>query len=312
MLKESEPTVTIILATYNRVKVIGKMLDSIKDQTFKNWECLIIDDGSSDNTEQIVSSHIKNDERFIYLNRPEAYRRGLPGSRNYGLDKAKGDYLIFFDDDDIAHPRNLEICLNGLLNSDNDFFHYCKKSFTTTFPKYREIAGPIDHYEIGSNQFEKVVTNKIALASCTVMWSKKCFVNIRFNESLNYAEEWECYTRILLAGYKGVGIDEILYFNRKHQASNTGEFWKGDKKRRASNEKAIELVIEDLQNKDLLSKYLIRHFVQMSVFLKNKTILEHVLAKSNMAIIEKLKYRFFYKCYPVLVLGHRTKKLLKK
>lgn len=304
--------ISILLATFNRAHLIEEMLDSISKQTFGNWECLIIDDGSSDNTEQIVSSYIKNDERFNYLKRPDAYRKGLPGSRNYGLDKAKGKYIIFFDDDDIAHPRNLEICLNKLRNTGSDFCHYRKKSFTESIPDFQSITEFEQNYKIGQDQIEQVIMNKIALASCTVMWKKECFVNIRFNETLNYAEEWECYTRILLEGYKGVGIEKVLYYNRKHSNSNTGEFWRGDKKRRNSNEKAVKLVIDNLQNKGLLSKYLTRHFIQMSVFLKNKDILDHALVKSNLTRKQKLKYRIFHKCYPFLSLGHRAKKLLKK
>ncbi|WP_339655006.1 glycosyltransferase, partial [uncultured Salegentibacter sp.] len=262
--------------------------------------------------EELVKKISNKDKRFKYLKRSSAHLKGLPGSRNYGLNQAQGDYIVFFDDDDLVHPQNLEICLETIKRTEKDFCHFKKRSFTETVPKQKEISQPVSYYEIGLKQIEQVVTNEIALASCTVLWKKECFEELRFNENLAYAEEWELYTRILSEGYYGVGIDEILYFNRKHQASNTGEFWSGDKKRRASNEKAIKLVIENLQNKDLLSRYLIRHFVQMSVFLKNKTILEHVLAKSNMTIIEKLKYRFFHKYYPVLVLGHRTKKLLKK
>ncbi len=304
--------VSIIIATFNRAHLITGALDAICRQTFKDWECLIIDDGSSDNTEQIVSSYIKNDKRFTYLRRPDNYEKGLPGSRNYGLDEATGNFIVFFDDDDLVHPQNLEICLETIKRTEKEFCHFKKRSFTETVPKQKEITQPVKYYGIGSKQIGQVVTNEIALASCTVLWKKKCFEKLRFNENLAYAEEWELYTRILSEGYYGVGIDEILYFNRKHQASNTGEFWEGDKKRRDSNEKAIKLVIENLQNKDLLSRYLIRHFVQMSVFLKNKSILEHLLAKSNLTILEKIKYRFFYECYPVLVLGHRTKKLLKK
>lgn len=300
------------MATYNRAHLISEGLQSIAAQTIRNWECLVVDDGSSDNTEELVKKISNSDKRFKYFKRSTAHLKGLPGSRNYGLNQAQGDYIVFFDDDDLVHPQNLEICLGTIKRTEMDFCHFKKRSFTETVPKQKEIPQPVSYYGIGLKQIEQVVTNEIALASCTVLWKKECFEKLKFNESLAYAEEWELYTRILSEGYYGVGIDEILYFNRKHHSSNTSEFWEGDQKRRDSNEKAIKLVIDNFQNKDLLSRYLIRHFIQMSVFLKNKIILEHVLAKSNLTSIEKLKYRFFYKCYPVLVLGHRTKKLLKK
>lgn len=301
------------MATFNRAHLISKTLNSILAQTYINWECLVIDDGSTDNTRGKVKDFTENDSRFKYLKRPDIHQKGLPGCRNYGLNLAKGEYIIFFDDDDIIHPQNLEICQKILENTAKDFCHYKKQSFTKKLlPQASEIHKPIKKYSIGIKEIEKVVSNKIALASCTVMWRKECFDEERFIESLNYAEEWECYSRILLEGFKGVGIDQILYFNRKHPNSNTGEFWEGDKKRRESNEKAIKLVIENLQNKGFLSPQLFRYFVQMSIFLKNKSILEYVFSKSDSGFITRSQYRLLYKFYPILVLGHRTKKLLKK
>jgi glycosyltransferase involved in cell wall biosynthesis len=307
-----EPKISIILGTFNRAHFILASLESVSKQTFKNWECLIIDDGSSDNTKQIVSSYIKDDKRFNYLERPDSYKKGLPGARNYGLDMAEGDFIIFYDDDDVSHPQNIEICLKSLLDSGTDFCHYKKKSFTTYAPNYEYLKFPIAQYEIGLNQIEQVVSNKLALASCTVMWRKECFTNIRFNEYLTYAEEWECYTRILLEGYKGVGIDEVLYFNRKHPASNTGEFWAGDTSRKASQVKAMKLVIDKLKHKKLLSRSLIRYFVQMGIFLKERSVLDYVLQISKASFSVRTKFRMLYTVYPVFVIGHRTKNLIKK
>jgi GalNAc5-diNAcBac-PP-undecaprenol beta-1,3-glucosyltransferase len=307
-----KPNVSIIIATYNRAHLILESLNSVVNQTYDNWECLIIDDGSSDDTETVVNKLLKNDSRFRYLKRPKHHKKGLPGCRNYGLSQAEGNYIIFFDDDDIAHPLNLELCVSELEKSNTSFCRYLRTTFTGNFHEKWNKSKDYDVSSFRMGNLEEMITGKIPFNSCQIMWTKDCFDEERFNESLMYAEEWELYQRVLSKGKKGINISKVLYFGRKHPNSNTGEFWKGDKKRRESNEKAIKLVIDNLQNKDLLSRYLIRYFVQMSVFLKNKTILEYVLAKSNMTIVEKIKYRFFYEYYPVLVLGHRTKKLLKK
>jgi len=306
------PEITILLGTYNRAHLIPETLVSITAQTYEHWECLIVDDGSVDNTEEVVKGFIERDSRFKYLKRPDKHRKGLPGCRNYGLDLSIGKYIIFFDDDDIAHPQNLEVCLKILKDTDADFCHYRKESFTNELPDVYGINLPVSKFSIGLEEIEKVITNKIALASCTVMWRKECFGYERFMESLDYAEEWECYTRILMKGFKGVGIHEVLYFNKKHANSNTGEFWQGDKDRRLSYKKAIKLVIDNLQHEKLLSKRLIRYFVQLSIFLKDRSILEYVLSESDSRFDSKLRYRLLYKFYPVLVVGHRTKKILKK
>src|SRR5258705_6384267 len=105
----SIPKVTIIMATYNRSHFILETLSSIQNQTYSEWECLIIDDGGTDNTLEIITPVLDTDLRFKFVKRPDQYKKGLPGCRNYGLDLAKGDYIIFFDDDDIVHPQNLEL-----------------------------------------------------------------------------------------------------------------------------------------------------------------------------------------------------------
>jgi len=306
------PNISIIMATYNRAHLISESLEAVAAQTHINWRCLIIDDGSVDNTEEVVKGFTERDSRFKYLKRPNRHRKGLPGCRNYGLELSKGKYIIFFDDDDIAHPQNLEVCLKILKSTDADFCHYRKESFTNELPEVSKINLPVSKFSIGLEEIERVITNKIALASCTVMWRKECFEYERFIESLDYAEEWECYTRILIRGVRGVGINEVLYFNKKHANSNTGEFWLGDGYRRQSYKKAIKLVIDNLQHEKLLSKRLIRYFVQLSIFLKDQSILEYVLSESDSRFDSKLRYRLLYKFYPVLVVGHRTKKILKK
>src|SRR5680860_884854 len=97
---EKKTQVSIIMATYNRSHFIGETLDSILNQAFENWECLIIDDGSTDNTKEFLRPYVLKDSRFEYYERTKDHKKGLPGCRNQGLEIAKGDYIIFFDDDD--------------------------------------------------------------------------------------------------------------------------------------------------------------------------------------------------------------------
>ena len=85
----------------------------------------------------------------------------------------------------------------------------------------------------------------------------------------------------------------------------------GDEERRASMIKAVKLVVENLKQKKLLSGRLIRYFMQMGIFLKEKSIVEYVLEISNVNFLIRTKYRMLYKFYPIIVIGHRTKKRLK-
>ena len=289
------------MATYNRGHLIKESLESIQNQTFSNWECLIIDDGSEDNTANLVDKYTSKDSRFTYLPRSQDYKKGLPGCRNQGLDLAKGEFIVFFDDDDIVHQENLQACYNLLKGNDFQFCRYEKKPFwkTTDEIDFKPIKDP--KFKIFKcSDLDKMIIGRIPFASCCVLWDKKCFENIRFNENLMYAEEWECYSRILSTGYKGLLIDEVLYYNRKHRNSNTGEFYRKDKKRLSSKITGSNLIIKHLGEKKLLSNRLKKFFIQLGFQLKSLEIIDNTLHYSGAGFFEKLKYKIGFKAYPVL------------
>lgn len=305
------PEVTIIMATYNREYLIMDTLLSIQEQTFKNWECLIIDDGGTDNTFKVITPILENDQRFKYIKRPEDYSKGLPGCRNYGIDLAKSNYIIFFDDDDIVHSDNLKIAVEVIEVKNADFCHYQKKSFEEQKPIIEnaqiKIIGSIDKSDI-----KKVVTQKIGLASCTVLWKKKCFESIRFEESLFYAEEWECYSRIIMENFKGIMISNVLYYNRKHANSNTSEFYRNNPVRKASKQKAILLIVENLQARNLLGNALMRYFVQLSLTYKEFNLFSKILKTSKLNFISQTRWIIVYTLLPFKIYIHKFyKKLIK-
>ena len=98
-----QPLVSIIIPTFNRAHLIGETLDSVLAQTYQNWECLVVDDGSNDSTPRILEKYSQLDERFRYLERPDYLPKGGNAARNYGFEHSKGDYVQWFDDDDIMH-----------------------------------------------------------------------------------------------------------------------------------------------------------------------------------------------------------------
>ena len=297
------------MATYNRSQFILESLKSIQNQTYNNWECLIIDDGGSDNTVAVIEPLIQSDKRFKYLKRPSKYKKGLPGSRNYGLDLSKGDYVIFFDDDDIVHPQNLELCVDELSNKDVRFCRYLRTVFTGNFDYNFDESKHYASFNMGIIDLEAVLKNEIPLNSCAVMWKKECFENHRFAEELMYAEEWELYSRILSNGFKGVSINKILFYGRKHPNSNTGEFYKNDPIRVASKKRAIELVVSNLASKGLLTIKLFKYLVNLAIGFRDYKLVKNVLrvSKSNtkVALFIYLKYVLF----PVWVVYRKVIKM---
>lgn len=116
-----KPLISIIIPTYNRAHLIGETIASIQSQTYTHWECVIVDDGSTDDTEQLILSYIKNDARISYYKKPDDLPKGPSAARNYGFSKSKGAYINWFDSDDLMHSGKLETDLQNLASGDFDF-----------------------------------------------------------------------------------------------------------------------------------------------------------------------------------------------
>lgn len=111
------PLVSIVIPSYNRADLIGDTLDSIQRQSYDFWECIIVDDNSSDSTKEIIEKYIQDDNRFVYTKNKTNI--GAPASRNRGLLLSRGKYILFLDSDDILHKKKLEFHLNKFAESDS-------------------------------------------------------------------------------------------------------------------------------------------------------------------------------------------------
>ncbi|TDE04582.1 glycosyltransferase family 2 protein [Flavobacterium hiemivividum] len=214
--------VSIIMATYNRAHFIVETLKSIQSQTFLDWECLIVDDGGTDNTIEVITPFLLKDDRFKYYKRPNGYQKGLSGCRNYGLDIANGQFIQFFDDDDLMHPKKIELQLSPFYSNKNIYFTVCKYEFL--------IEKEDGSVEIIRQKFDfsykhvgdSILLGDIKINSLSTLWKKNILLEFRFDESLKYAEEWELYTRITYKYPNDFGIvDEYLFIYRKHSNSLT-------------------------------------------------------------------------------------------
>src|SRR5690606_24561667 len=118
---QEHPLVSIIIPTYNRAHLLGETLDSILAQTYTNWECIIVDDGSTDESQLVFEAYKNKDSRFQFLRRPKTKPKGANACRNLGLENATGDYSVFFDSDDLMAPDLLEIKVNAIKATGCDY-----------------------------------------------------------------------------------------------------------------------------------------------------------------------------------------------
>src|SRR5215831_15925290 len=104
-INDVPPLVSVIVPAYNYGSLIGETLDSLRNQTYNNWECWVIDDGSTDNTSEVVRVYCKSDPRIKYLPQMNS---GPSVARNNGIRHSRGSYLQFLDADDLLEKRKIE------------------------------------------------------------------------------------------------------------------------------------------------------------------------------------------------------------
>lgn len=213
-------SVSIIIPTYNRVHLIKETLDSIIEQTYTNWECIIVDDGSTDDTIKVLKTYENKDSRFKIYRRPESMPKGANSCRNYGFEVSCGQYVNWFDSDDYMFPEFIEkkvAVLNSLnldfvisksvLFEDEDITN-SKKPYNYTFNDFK-----ISHYNF--------VSHKINWLTPDLMVNRKVLTEeVNFNEKLKTtAQEYNFFSKLTAITVNGIVIEDILTGYRQHDNS---------------------------------------------------------------------------------------------
>ncbi len=305
------PKVSIIIATFNRAEFIGATLDSILNQSFENWEIIIVDDGGTDNTKEVLESYLQ-DERIKFYNRESNFPKGCPGSRNYGLTFAFGEYIWFFDDDDIAHPELLTISSKLLEDKEVDFVRFERTVFYdfSNINFNRDINFKIK--EVAKKDLKNLISGKLPFNSCQVIWRKSSLKGESFRGDIIYSDDWEFYSRLLQKGLKGVSIDKVLLFARKHPGSSTQKLKERNTDILNSVSLANFVVIDRAIEEKIMDEELFTFFYRKAIQLKSFPIAEYLLKKKNLSKFERLKYKIGFKMHPILHPFFRMKKLLSK
>jgi len=192
------PLVSVIVPTYNRAKLIHETLDSILIQSYINFELIIIDDGSTDNTEDVVMKYA--DKRIYYI---KTNNWGGPAKpRNIGIKKAKGEFIAFCDDDDIWKPKKLEISVKYLLKYSVDIvyhdLYYLRENGLRTFLNGKNKTRKLDH-----SIKNDLLFNGNGINNSSVVVKKKALYDIGLITEDKNKISWEDYhTWIKLAENK--------------------------------------------------------------------------------------------------------------
>lgn len=213
------PIVSIIIPTFNRAHLIGETLNSLLAQTYSNWECIIVDDGSTDNTNFVISSYVIKDSRFQYHHRPSNKPKGPSSCRNYGFEISKGEFINWFDDDDVMMPDALQ------------------KRISFFKPDIDAVICKLQHYDFEKN----IILNETKISSNNKIndyligvvtyfvsgpiWKREFLIkqNAFFDENITNLDDWDFNLRMLYAEPNTILVNEALIKYRVHNNSLSQE-----------------------------------------------------------------------------------------
>jgi glycosyltransferase involved in cell wall biosynthesis len=229
MINKKTPKVSVIMPAYNSEKYIGEAIESILNQTFTDFEFIILNDGSTDNTAKIIKEYAKKDKRIRFINNKK--NRGIVGVLNQGLDLATGKYIARMDSDDISLPERFEKQIKymeqhpecGVLGT---WFHMFgnKDYIITNRPKILDILKILHGYSVGHP---------------TVMIRKSVIdkYEFRYKNDYKYCEDYELWSRMIFVT-EIHNLQEVLLNYR----------WSGDNISVVHSEKQQELTEKVRQN----------------------------------------------------------------
>jgi glycosyltransferase involved in cell wall biosynthesis len=225
--------VSIIIPLYNRSLILFETLDSILAQSYTNFECILVDDGSTDNSLEIAYSYAIKDSRIKVFTRPSNVKKGANTCRNIGFLKSNGTYIHWFDSDDIMLPKMIENKVKSFLENNSDVT-ICKAAFfnnsildhhiddnASIIPKTNNPS-----FELISSNF-KIQTSQVMILRSYILKEKNLF-----NKNLSRNQETEYFVRLFLNNPKFSYVQNVDVLIRVGNSSITSTFHSNSEERK--------------------------------------------------------------------------------
>lgn len=297
---------SIIVPVYNTGQYLERCFNSILNQTYKNYEVIVVNDGSTDNSLEIIKKY----KEFTFINQKN---QGLSMARNNGIKKANGDYLIFLDSDDYISPELLKILAKNInsedilryqsatINDSDEIINYYEK-------KFENLSGPEAFFKISSYHF---VENAVLYVIKKDYW-----VNNKFSFNKNkYHEDFGTIPEVIFKASSVSSINYVgyYYYQRNNSIMNNNYYDKEKKKSFDVLEQGLEEInnIEnircDQKYKNIFNHYIVSSIIQKMDVLNfedkieyrnqivNNNLLNLLLSDTIKRKIKKIYYKIKYK-----------------
>lgn len=270
--------ISIIMPVYNSEKYVSEAIESVCNQSYKNWELLIVNDGSVDLSAEIIENYAKKDTRITVFHKQN---EGVSIARNYALDKISGEYVTFIDSDDVYHVDRLKKMVQVFEKHGN-----CD----IVFSRHKEFTGQLNTGEVSSTgaiviSDDDILKKIISDSRNHFIWNvmlkssiakKEKFAPIRFAEDFCYIRDCACHCR------KMAVLDEVLYFYRRdNENAMTNHFF--SEKYAPDYMKLVENVYDFCKSHKLEDNFY-------------KKMVAHEYAQNSMRIRKSTSYLKFIAC----------------
>jgi len=301
------PLVSIIIPTYNRAGVIAETLESVLLQTYQNWECIIIDDTSTDNSFEIINNYIKRDSRFKFIVKNNKRKKGASASRNIGIENSAGDYIQFLDSDDLLHTEKIEYQISLLNENDGFAISTCQwERFEISTKEIESFQTKADYKHFDdTEEYFKTIGKYGGFFPPEAFLISRELINFSgfWNENLTNNDDGEFFFRIISNASKIIFAQKSIVYHRKVVQGNQ------NLSELDSNEKLYSLINSW---KIIEALYVVRYNNQNSDYInKKKEAVYNSLKKKNKFIIKENKF-FFKNEIKQDNLSLKLKKLIKK
>lgn len=230
-LNDEDFLISIVIPIYNAEKYLEQCLNSIKNQTYKNFEVILVNDGSIDNSESICKAFVESDTRFRYFTKSNG---GVSSARNLGLDNVKGDFITFIDSDDWIAEKHLELLINSIKKTNSDIVVSCYKEFDNIDTYYtivytKQEKNLLNFEKMNRDDFLTIFPKLMSINVCfnnavAKLFRKELVNNLRFDTSIKYGEDLDFYFSLYLNVESVSYVDELTYVYRIHGDSTTSNF----------------------------------------------------------------------------------------
>ena len=276
--------ISIIIPTYNHGYLLGEALDSVLSQTYSNWECIIVDDGSTDDTKEIVFRYINKDIRFRYALIQKA---GPSSARNVGLKMAKGDFIQFLDADDLISKNKFEVQL-GLFHEKKSDVIVCRMIYLLLLiENYFDdnMSSKVPALTLNGFIYSWDIDFVIAIHSPLISHDFIKRNKLKFREEIKAKVDWVFWIELALNNATFYFHPDKLAHYRRHSSNMTS-----DKIHMILNNFRAIFLVYDLLSEEQRIQF--RELMPMPLMLKSKELLEVTTLEMK---ITELKHSLNYK-----------------